>query len=198
MEDKEEMSAEQEKKGLGASRQHLTRVFEKHIGLSPTQWQANQTGHQSCCVIRTPVGEMLATADDKGITSLRFEGQEPKGCAAGNPHLLLLQQQIGEYFAGKRTAFEVPLSLRGTGFQLRVWQELQKIPYGETRSYGEIAAAMGEPKAARAVGMANNRNPVLILIPCHRVVGKDGKLAGYAGGLDRKQYLLELEGKHDR
>ena len=99
----------------------------------------------------------------------------------------------GEDFAGRRRSFELPLSLRGSEFQTRVWNALGDIPYGETRSYQEIAAAVGNGKAARAVGMANNRNPLPILIPCHRVVGKSGKLVGYAGGLERKRYLLELE-----
>lgn len=172
--------------------------FRKHTGLSPRDYQAGLLKHRARCRIETPLGPMWAAADEEGITSLKFDGEAADETTCENPHLVLLQQQLKDYFAGQRTSFTVPLSLRGTPFQMRVWQELRKIPYGETRSYGEIAAALGAPKAARAVGTANNRNPVLILIPCHRVVGKDGKLVGYAGGLDRKQYLLELEGKHDR
>ena len=101
--------------------------------------------------------------------------------------------KISEYFAKKRKTFDIPLSITGSEFQKKVWSALRNIPYGETRSYQQVAEAVGSRDAARAVGMANNRNPVLIIIPCHRVVGKSGKLAGYAGGIDRKQYLLEME-----
>lgn len=107
----------------------------------------------------------------------------------------LAAQQLAEYFEGKRTAFDLPLSPVGTPFQMAVWQALLEIPYGETRSYGEIAAAIGNPKASRAVGMACNRNPIWIVIPCHRVVGSNRALTGYAGGLDMKRVLLELEQK---
>ncbi|MDR0466775.1 MAG: methylated-DNA--[protein]-cysteine S-methyltransferase [Deltaproteobacteria bacterium] len=101
--------------------------------------------------------------------------------------------QIEEYLAGGRTSFDLPLRAEGTPFMLRVWEELCGIPYGETRSYKDIAAAVGRPGAARAVGMANNRNPIALIIPCHRVIGADGSLTGYAGGLDLKRRLLELE-----
>jgi len=102
-------------------------------------------------------------------------------------------QQFGEYFDGKRKSFNLPLILRGTDFQIKVWNALQKIPYGKTISYGELAAIIGNPKASRAVGMANNRNPIPIIVPCHRVIGHDGSLTGYAGGLELKRLLLELE-----
>jgi methylated-DNA-[protein]-cysteine S-methyltransferase len=102
--------------------------------------------------------------------------------------------QIEEYFNGKRKVFDLPLVLHGTDFQVKVWKALQKIPFGKTHSYGEIAAMIGNPKACRAVGMANNRNPIAIIVPCHRVIGSDGSLTGYAGGLGIKQRLLELEG----
>ncbi len=101
--------------------------------------------------------------------------------------------QIAEYLDGKRQTFDLPLTPRGTDFQIKVWNTLQKIPYGETRSYKQIAEAIGNPKAVRAVGMANNRNPIPIIIPCHRVIGADSSLTGYAGGLSLKQKLLELE-----
>ncbi len=101
--------------------------------------------------------------------------------------------ELREYFEGKRKVFSVPLSLKGTVFQKKVWEALQTIPYGETRSYQEIAVLAGNKKAARAVGMANNKNPISIVIPCHRVIGKDGSLVGYGGGLDKKKQLLELE-----
>ena len=101
--------------------------------------------------------------------------------------------QLAEYFAGRRRKFDLPLSPEGTEFQRSVWQALQSIPFGETRSYGNIAAQIGNPKACRAVGMANNRNPIVIIIPCHRVIGQDGSLTGYGGGIDIKQYLLDME-----
>ena len=102
-------------------------------------------------------------------------------------------RQLIEYIEGKRRSFDFPYELRGTDFQKKVWQELCKIPYGETRSYKEIARAIGNEKACRAVGMANNKNPIIIVVPCHRVVGANGKLVGYAGGISMKQYLLDME-----
>ena len=104
--------------------------------------------------------------------------------------------QLDEYFQGKRTIFSLPFKLTGTPFQLAVWKELQNIPYGKTTSYKEIAQKINKPKAYRAVGMANNKNPLPIIIPCHRVIGSNGKLIGYAGGLKLKNYLLELEKSH--
>jgi len=106
--------------------------------------------------------------------------------------------QFGEYFKGKRKSFNLPLTLQGTAFQMKVWNALKKIPYGKTISYGELAAMIGNPKACRAVGMANNRNPIAIIIPCHRVIGCDGSLTGYGGGLKLKQQLLELEKIHTK
>lgn len=106
-------------------------------------------------------------------------------------------QQLTEYFAGKRTEFDVPIHLEGTEFQQKVWAALQTIPYGETRTYGEIAKQIGSPKAFRAVGGANHNNPVMILVPCHRVIGADGSLVGFGGGLDMKEYLLKLEKREE-
>ena len=103
-------------------------------------------------------------------------------------------RQLSEYFSGNRKTFNLPLLLKGPDFQKQVWQALLKIPFGETRSYKQIAEAIGNPKAVRAVGMANNKNPLLIVVPCHRVIGANGKLVGYAVGLDKKEYLLRLEG----
>lgn len=108
------------------------------------------------------------------------------------------KRQLEEYFAGERTEFDLPIKLKGTDFQVRVWEELRAIPYGEARSYGEVAKRIGNPKAARAVGNANNKNHILILVPCHRVIGTDGSLVGFGAGLDVKKYLLELEGKKKR
>jgi len=104
------------------------------------------------------------------------------------------ERQLGEYFEGTRTSFDLPTSLHGDAFEQRVWSLIAEIPYGETTTYGEIARALGEPRMAREVGAAVGRNPLSIVVPCHRVVGKDGRLTGYAGGLERKRFLLELEG----
>ena len=107
-------------------------------------------------------------------------------------------EQLNEYFTGKRKDFDLPLAPSGTHFQQKVWAQLQKIPYGQTRSYKDIAQSVGSPKGFRAVGMANNKNPIAIVIPCHRVIGADGSLVGYGGGLDMKQSLLDLEKKYGK
>jgi methylated-DNA-[protein]-cysteine S-methyltransferase len=128
------------------------------------------------------------------IAEVFFGTKAPAGLVkAETPLIQKTAAQIEEYLTGKRKRFTLPLVLHGTEFQLAVWRALQDIPYGETRSYKEIAAAIGRPKAVRAVGMANNRNPVSIIVPCHRVIGHDGSLTGYGGGLPLKQRLLELE-----
>lgn len=141
--------------------------------------------------INTPAGNMTISCDGEFITSINF------GCGTGTEHSLLdlAAAQLDEYFTGQRRNFDLPIKPDGTEFQKRVWNELLKIPYGETRSYGQIAAAVGNPKASRAVGAANNKNPIAIVIPCHRVIGADGLLTGYAGGLDIKSLLLETERK---
>lgn len=113
------------------------------------------------------------------------------------PVLAEAERQLKEYFAGVRKNFELPLKPEGTAFFQSVWKELQEIPYGETRTYGEIAKSIGKPTAARAVGMANHHNPIMIVIPCHRVIGANGELIGYAGGLDTKKRLLNLEERHE-
>ncbi len=107
-----------------------------------------------------------------------------------------VSKQLGEYFSGRRKVFDLPLAPEGTDFQKRCWEALLKVPYGETRSYGDIARAVGSPRGFRAVGMANNRNPIAIIIPCHRIIGSDGKLVGFGGGLEIKEFLLDLERKH--
>ena len=109
----------------------------------------------------------------------------------------LVYNEVMEYLNGKRKTFDIKYEINGTEFQKKVWKELAKIPYGETRTYKEIAVAVGNPKASRAVGMANNKNPIAIIVPCHRVIGSDGKLVGYAGGLDMKRALLTLEKKYN-
>ena len=143
-----------------------------------------------------PIGTLGLMDDGRGLSRvfLRREGAEPDAPEGETPLTLQAAAELDEYFAGKRTAFTVPLSPHGTQFQQAVWEALRAIPYGQTRTYGEIAAAVGRPRAARAVGMANHDNPLLIFTPCHRVVGKNGSLTGFACGLEVKRQLLELEG----
>ncbi len=164
----------------------------------------------------SPIGPLFLAASDRGLVALEFDARLPgqqtirpnprdlraeskavrfeESASALRPYVLELE----EYFAGKRREFEFALDLRGTDFQLACWRALLAIPYGETRSYGDIARAVGRPQGFRAVGMANNRNPVAIVVPCHRVIASDGKLCGYGGGLDVKRKLLELEGALSR
>ena len=127
------------------------------------------------------------------MTGLRFCGQEVPAQGPVSPVLAQAAAQLAEYFAGQRQSFTVPLAPRGTPFQQEVWRALCAIPYGQTRSYGQLAAALGRPSASRAVGGACRRNPIWLMIPCHRVVGASGSLTGYAGGLERKKALLALE-----
>ncbi|MGE5580191.1 MAG: methylated-DNA--[protein]-cysteine S-methyltransferase [Bacillota bacterium] len=142
-----------------------------------------------------PIGKIGIAEEDGCITHVVFDnGKEPTGFElARTPLIEKAAAQLREYFEGKRTEFDLPLSLAGTDFQRSVWKALQEIPWGETRSYKDIAVRIGKPRATRAVGMANNRNPIPIIVPCHRVVGSDGSLTGYGGGLPVKQRLLELE-----
>lgn len=145
----------------------------------------------------TDIGNIQIVENGKSITGVYFHNQvNVKGVEVKETVLLKeAGKQLQEYFEGKRKNFNLPLEPIGTEFQRKVWKALQAIPYGETRSYGEIAKMIENPKAARAVGMANNRNPISIFIPCHRVIGSNGKLVGYGGGLDIKKYLLNLEKK---
>jgi methylated-DNA-[protein]-cysteine S-methyltransferase len=139
-------------------------------------------------------------ASDKGLTAILWENDNPKRVRIGeveesadHPVLVRTEKQLNEYFAGKRTRFDLELDFIGTAFQKQVWAALLAIPFGETRSYGQIAADLGKPSAARAVGAANGKNPISIIAPCHRVIGSNGDLTGFAGGLDNKRYLLALE-----
>lgn len=147
-----------------------------------------------CNSIKTAIGEIYIVQQDDFIVEI--SAQRP-GCDLTHetPLLLNAKKQLEEYFAKKRKAFDLLLKPEGTQFQQKIWQLLCDIPYGETRSYGQIAAAAGNPKASRAVGMANHNNPIMIVIPCHRVIGANGSLTGYAGGLGIKQALLDLEKK---
>jgi len=162
--------------------------------------------------VGSAIGPLFLAASSQGLVALEFDTRLPgqqsirpnprhlreekkefafeESAAALQPYIVELEQ----YFAGKRREFSFPLDLRGTDFQLACWRALLAIPYGETRSYADIARAVGKPNACRAVGMANNRNPIAIVVPCHRVIASDGTLCGYGGGLDVKRKLLELEG----
>ena len=151
--------------------------------------------------IASPLGEILAAAENGAIIGLWFEGQKyfpeiPEGWRenAASPAIARCAKQLGEYFAGKRDRFDLPLAPRGTAYQQRIWREIAAIPFGKTLSYAELAKRAGNGDAARAAGAATGRNPVSIVIPCHRVIGSKGALTGYAGGLDRKTRLLGLEG----
>ena len=148
--------------------------------------------------LETPIGPLTITATKKAVTAIRFGTQVPEGStpctgAEATPLLRKAAEEIGDYFAGSRRKFTLPLAPEGTPFQQKVWEALRTIPYGETRTYKQIAIQLGHNQSFRAVGMANNRNPIAIVVPCHRVIGYDGKLTGYAGGLDIKEQLLELE-----
>lgn len=145
--------------------------------------------------MESPLGPLRIAVSDGALRELSFASgiEAPEG--GDDPVLEETRSQLMEYFAGKRRVFDLPLAPEGTDFQRRVWQALLDIPWGETRSYGQIAAALGQPGASRAVGMANNRNPISIIVPCHRVIGSDGKLVGYGGGLEKKRLLLQLEKK---
>lgn len=150
--------------------------------------------------VTSPVGRLTLVFSDAGLHALMFE-REREGCESGLRHLAdrpchpvfaLACRQLDEYFSGARTTFEVPLALEGTPFQLAAWQRLREIPYGAVVSYGEQARSLGGVQLARAVGSANSRNPVSIIVPCHRVIGRDGLLTGFGGGLDAKAQLLAL------
>lgn len=145
-------------------------------------------------IMNTALGALLIKANSSAITSIHFlQDNEIVPELLGNSLINQCIAELSEYFAGKRIRFDVPLAPNGTPFQQTVWGALSDIPYGKTCSYGEIAQKIGNPKAARAIGMANNRNPIPIIIPCHRVLGSNGHLTGYAGGLENKCYLLNLE-----
>ena len=146
-----------------------------------------------CSTIDTSIGKLTLVTTGKGLSAVSFGAKVPPNGIVDEQANRVYVDQLSEYFAGKRTKFDLSLDLKGTDFQLSVWRALLKIPYGETRTYGEIAKSLGKPGAARAVGMANHDNPVAVVVPCHRVVGHDGSLTGYAGGLHLKQALLSLE-----
>jgi methylated-DNA-[protein]-cysteine S-methyltransferase len=153
-------------------------------------------------VIDSPIGPLTLAADDGKLSGLYMEVHShapedatlgPRGTIDDDAVLAKAASQLQAYFAGELTEFDLPLNMTGTGFQRTVWAALCDIPYGETISYGELARRIGQPSASRAVGLANGRNPVSIVVPCHRVIGANGSMTGYGGGLDRKRYLLGLE-----
>lgn len=151
--------------------------------------------------VESPVGPLLVAAADDGLHAIEFHVSrhpvargEDDWVEGDHPLLRLAAAQLREYFAGTRRTFDLPLAPDGTAFQRRVWQALATIPYGQTVSYAELASRVGKPSASRAVGAANGRNPLPIVLPCHRVIGADGSLTGFGGGLPTKRFLLELEG----
>ena len=156
-------------------------------------------------IIDSPIGPLGLVATDQGLRAVIWRGEEtsvklPTDMLDGSDHPVLIRaaEQLTEYFHGGRTRFDLPLDLRGTEFQVAAWRALGDIPYGSTRSYGTQAAQIGRPRAVRAIGQANGRNPVPIVLPCHRVIGADGSLVGFGGGLDTKTLLLQHEGALDR
>lgn len=167
-------------------------------GLSPATAAAEQRTH---AVLDSPVGPLTLVADDGVLCGLYVDEQRHRPPAerfgvrvpTSDEPFATAAKQLAAYFAGELTEFDLPLALHGTPFQRRVWTALRKIPYGETVSYGELAQEIGRPTAARAVGLANGRNPICIIVPCHRVIGSAGSLTGYGGGIERKRYLLDLE-----
>lgn len=162
--------------------------------ISHSVWKERKRAMKTA-VYHSPLGDMELDYEEDAVTALKMAekkavGKAPEGLA------LAVFQELDEYFQGKRKTFDIPLRTHGTAFQEKVWAALRAIPYGEVRSYKEVAEAIGHPKAYRAVGMANNANPLFIIIPCHRVIGADGSLTGYGGGLPMKKALLSLEKKH--
>jgi methylated-DNA-[protein]-cysteine S-methyltransferase len=155
-------------------------------------------------IVASAIGPLKLVASETGLVANLWENDSPRRVRLSelverpdHATLTRTEKELDEYFAGKRDAFTVPLDMRGTQFQKEVWAALLRIPFGETRTYGQLANQLGNPKATRAVGAANGRNPLAILVPCHRVIGFSGKLTGFAGGLDAKAHLLRLEGRDE-
>jgi methylated-DNA-[protein]-cysteine S-methyltransferase len=154
--------------------------------------------------IDSPIGRLILVANDKGLVAILWQNERPRRVplpelveTANHPILLETERQLAEYFKQNRTEFTIPIDARGTPFQKAVWQALLAIPFGQTRTYAQLATQLGNPRATRAVGAANGRNPVAIIVPCHRVIGSSGKLTGFAGGLEAKAHLLRLEEKFE-
>jgi methylated-DNA-[protein]-cysteine S-methyltransferase len=155
----------------------------------------------ACKTMRSPVGVLTLVASDRGLAAILWENDDPDRVRLAplvvdedHPVLVRAESQLREYFRGERQVFDLPLDFNGTAFQKQVWAALLAIPFGQTRSYGDIARSIGRPTASRAVGAANGKNPISIVAPCHRVIGTNGTLTGFAGGLEAKRHLLALEG----
>ncbi len=160
------------------------------------------TGRRCNAVVDSPIGQLTLVAKDGALAGLYMEVSRHRpdaatlGVPVGIDAAAVLEdaaEQLAAYFAGELTSFDLPLTMEGSGFQRSVWKELREIPYGQTISYGELARRIGQPSASRAVGLANGRNPISIVVPCHRVIGSNGSLTGFGGGIDRKRFLLTLE-----
>jgi methylated-DNA-[protein]-cysteine S-methyltransferase len=156
-----------------------------------------------CKFMESPVGKLKLVASEKGLVAILWENDDPRRVVLGDlrnddrqPILVETERQLKEYFEGKRQGFSIPLDMRGTPFQKSVWEALLAIPFGETRSYSQLAKRVGRPNAMRAVGGASGRNPLSIVVPCHRVIGSSGKLTGFAGGLEAKEQLLKIESEN--
>ncbi len=155
-----------------------------------------------CKFVESPVGTLKLVAGEKGLVAILWENDDPRRVILTDlvdderqPLLVETERQLKEYFQGRRRRFSIPLDMRGTPFQKTVWEVLVTIPFGETRSYGQVAKQLGRPNAMRAVGVASGKNPISIVVPCHRMVGSSGRLTGFAGGLKAKAYLLEIESR---
>lgn len=145
------------------------------------------------CRYSSPLGTLYLVEERGSLVEIKFDEVSPEYKEEKSELLSECEKELDEYFQGERREFDIPLKLYGTEFQIKVWEALKTIPYGESRSYKDIAQYIGNPKGCRAVGLANNRNPIPIIIPCHRVIGANGKLVGYGGGIEKKIFLLELE-----
>jgi methylated-DNA-[protein]-cysteine S-methyltransferase len=171
--------------------------------ICPNENRTDMTSHSNFYkTMPSPVGLLTLVANDRGLAAVLWENDDPKRVRLSplhedtkHPVLLEAEHQLQDYFAGKRQTFSLKLDFKGTEFQRQVWQALLTIPFGETRSYAQIAEQIGNPNAVRAVGAANGKNPISIIAPCHRVIGSNGKLTGFAGGMEAKAFLLKLESK---
>lgn len=170
---------------------------EQYLAASQSERRIMELAYKT---IQSPVGELKLVASGKGLVAVLWQNDNPNRVRLGelvkqdsHPLLIEAERQLREYFEGKRKSFSLALDLRGTSFQRNVWEALLAIPFGQTRSYRDLAKRLGNPQATRAVGAANGRNPISIIVPCHRVIGSNGKLTGFAGGLEVKARLLELE-----
>jgi methylated-DNA-[protein]-cysteine S-methyltransferase len=178
--------------------------FEKRFSLKAMKTTKDKQTTYSYKTMKSPVGRLKLVASKRGLAAILWENDDPKRVRLAplvedetHPVLLEAERQLNDYFAGKLRKFSLRFDFAGTEFQKEVWRALAAIPFGETRSYGDIARQIGRPKAVRAVGAANGRNPISIIVPCHRVIGSNGKLTGFAGGLETKAFLLKTESEKE-